>query len=136
MGRSIASAAPAWARDVRARIEEWRRNKKIGARIPESLWAAAVRLARKHGVNPVARALGLDYYSLQRRVVGKEKRPPATKTAPTPRFVEVDLSEAFGGSGCVVELEHPSGAKMTLRFSGREGMDLAALTTSFWSQTK
>lgn len=134
MARSQASAAPLWARDVRARLEKWRRSKKIGARIPEPLWGAAVGLARKHGINPVVRALGLDYYSLKRRIAGK--RTPPTEGAPLPRFVEVDLSGALPGSGCVVEMVHPSGAKMTLRFSGREGMDLAALTTSFWSQTK
>jgi hypothetical protein len=32
------------------------------------LWAAAVELAREYGVNKTARALGLDYYSLKRRL--------------------------------------------------------------------
>ena len=136
MARSEASAAPAWARGARARFEKWRRSRKTGARIPEPLWDAAVGLAREHGINPVVRALGLDYYCLKRRMAGKRTRRTTTRKVASPRFVEVDLSGSFPGSGCVVELEHPSGAKMTLRFSGREGMDLAALTTSFWSQTK
>jgi len=38
-----------------------------GLRMPEALWKAAARLARAHGLSPVAKALGLDYYSLKKR---------------------------------------------------------------------
>jgi hypothetical protein len=77
--------------------------------------------------------LHLDYYNLKRRAVGSVKRPQA-KTNRPPAFVELDLSEAFGTGECVVVLEHPGGAKMTLRFPRLEGVDLAALARSFWSQ--
>jgi hypothetical protein len=101
--------------------------------MPEPLWKEAAGLARTHGVNPVARILRLDYYSLKRRTVGSVKKPPV-KRERAPAFVELDLSEGFGTGECVVVLEHPGGAKMTLRFPRLEGIDLGALAKSFWSQ--
>ena len=55
--------------EVRQRFEAWRKNRKLGSPIPDTLWDKAVQLARAHGVNPIARALHLDYYDLKRRTV-------------------------------------------------------------------
>jgi hypothetical protein len=49
---------------VRERLESWRRTRTTRG-IPEPLWRSAVRLARRAGVYPVARALGLNYESLK-----------------------------------------------------------------------
>ncbi len=72
---------------VAKRFARWRRNRVRGARIPAPLWEKAVSLGRSLGVSRVAIALGLDYYSLQRRVVPsselsslcgeRKKRPPS-----------------------------------------------------------
>jgi hypothetical protein len=48
---------------ISERLEQWRKTRKHRARIPERLWKAAVRVARKHGLHRTARALRLDYYS-------------------------------------------------------------------------
>jgi hypothetical protein len=53
---------------VRQRFERWRRRRKKRSRIPEQLWRAAVAVAASYGVNPTARALGLDYYELKKRL--------------------------------------------------------------------
>ena len=53
---------------VHQRLERWRKTRKRCSSIPDGLWAAAVELARQYGVNKTARALGLDYYSLKRRL--------------------------------------------------------------------
>jgi len=50
------------------RFERWRKTRKRCSSIPDALWAAAVELARQYGVNKAARALGLNYYSLKRRL--------------------------------------------------------------------
>lgn len=39
-------------------------------KLPESLWQAAVELARQHGVYPAAHPLRLDYTRLKRRLDG------------------------------------------------------------------
>lgn len=133
MARPDSPAPPSWIRGLHSRVEKWRRGKQTGSRMPDALWDEAARLARAHGVNMVARHLHLDYYNLKRRTTGRAKKAPV-KRERRPTFVELDLSEAFGKGEFVVVLEHPGGAKMTLRFPRSEGVDLAALAKSFWSQ--
>ena len=52
----------------RDRFEGWRRTRQAGTRIPDELWSLAVKLANHHGVSRTASVLGLDYYSLKKRV--------------------------------------------------------------------
>ena len=64
----IKGDASARLEKVRRRFEQWRRTHRARSRLPESLWAAAVKLGREHGINRTTRALRLDYYSLKKRV--------------------------------------------------------------------
>jgi len=52
----------------RDRFEVWRRTRQVGTRIPDELWSLAVKLADHHGISRAASVLGLDYYSLKKRV--------------------------------------------------------------------
>ena len=45
------------------RFERWRSARTARLPIPERLWAAAVELARQHGVSRTAQALRLEYGS-------------------------------------------------------------------------
>ena len=56
--------------EVRARFEEWRKNRQGKSAIPDELWSAAVQLARKDGVNRTAAELHLDGGKLKRLMVG------------------------------------------------------------------
>jgi hypothetical protein len=49
---------------VRLRFEQWRNAHAGRLQIPERLWAAAVELAREHGVFHTAKALRLKYGKL------------------------------------------------------------------------
>src|SRR6476660_6569077 len=69
----------------RARFQAWRQRRALGERIPQTLWALAVRLARTHGVSRTATALGLDYYSLKKRAAASAAAPPQSSG---PTFVE------------------------------------------------
>lgn len=53
---------------VRQRFDEWRQTRQGHARIPGTLWAAAVKAVGTHGLCRTVRALRLDYYSLKARV--------------------------------------------------------------------
>ncbi len=56
---------------VRRRLDRWRRTRRHArAPLPPSLWAAAVALVPEHGLYGTARALHLDYATLQRHVTG------------------------------------------------------------------
>ena len=59
---------PAWLERLRRRFDRWRDTRDGRRRIPQGLWASAVKAASRYGLNPTARALGLDYYSLKKHV--------------------------------------------------------------------
>ena len=64
---------------VRRRFERWRRTRKKRSPIPERLWQAAVQVAGSYGVNKTARALGLDYYELRKRLDAGISATPVEK---------------------------------------------------------
>ena len=68
MGTKQTRGLPSRLETVRRRIERWRRARKARSRIPDSLWASAVEVARSYGVHRAAKALRLDYYALKKRV--------------------------------------------------------------------
>ena len=65
---------------ARRQFDRWRsqqHNKRT--RLPKELWQKAVALAREHGLNKTARALGLNYYSLKKHIdeAGADELVPA-----------------------------------------------------------
>ena len=80
--------------EARQRFQAWRKNRRLGSPIPDNLWDKAVQLARAHGVNPIARALHLDYYDLKRRAscprVGESSHPAFIEVAVSPPPVSAE----------------------------------------------
>jgi hypothetical protein len=119
---------------LRRRFERWRRTRKVRGRIPEPLWAAAVKLAGTYGIHRTAKALRVDYYSLKKRVEGG----PAATASTVPvgaagaTFLEVPPAAWPGCGECTLELEDAGGAKLRVHLKGFEAPDLAALSRSFW----
>lgn len=128
---------------VRDQFEHWRRTRKKRSPIPEALWEAAAALATEHGIHRVAKALGLNYPDLKRRVchgdalarrVEAAVAPKSSATMLAQTFVEVDLGPSLAPAPCVVEMEHPGGVKMKISLRGLGGADLAALVQAFGSR--
>jgi len=133
---------------LRRRLEQWRRTRQGRSRIPESLWQAAVKAAGRYGLNPTAQALGLDYYSLKKRVESADSRRVAERKSAShsmpglqaipaddqamAAFVELAAAPPAGTPECILELEDSDGAKMRVHLKGAEAPDLTALTRSFW----
>ena len=111
----------------RSRFQSWREKREPGSRIPQDLWDMAVGLARIHGVSRTATVLGLDYYSLRKRVEAAVARPQATATS----FVELP-SPIRVGKECRLELDNGTGAIMRVHLVGYEVADVAAVSRSFW----
>jgi len=133
MRTSKTRAFPARLEALRERFKQWRRTRKIRSRIPEPLWSAAVKLAEAHGIHPTAKALGVDYYSLKKRLEGKSvshSRMAAPASGAT--FVELPSAPRTGLPECIFELEDVEGAKLRIHFKGIEAPDLAALSRSLW----
>lgn len=127
--RKSHNASAAALEDARRWFERWRRARKMGTRIPDALWAAAVEAADTSGVCRTATVLRLDYYSLKKRV---EQQAAADGGSP-PQFVELRPAAPSGVAECVLELEDSSGAKMRLQMQGVTVSDLATLTRNLWS---
>jgi len=123
---------PAQLENVRRRFEDWRQTRTVRTRIPDSLWAAAVKMADKYGVHRTAKALRIDYYGLKKRVEAESSSTSVRTKRSVATFVEL-AGPLPGGSGeCLVELEDDSGAKMRVHLKGVEAPDLIALSRSFW----
>jgi len=101
--------------------------------MPEELWQEAARIARVHGINPTASALGLNYYGLKGRTeeLPKEESAPAVR----PAFVQVEAPASLLPSSCEVEVES-AGEKMTLRLSGSPPVEVLSLLNAFWSRQR
>jgi hypothetical protein len=119
---------PTRLESARQRFSAWRSNRPAQGRIPEALWGLAVKCALKHGVYPTVRALGLDYNGLKRRLAAASTPPPAAT------FVEVPLSAAVQGAACTVEVQSPTGAKLTIHLRSGAVPDLADLARRFCSR--
>ena len=114
--------------ETRRRFDTWRSTGRKGRRIPEDLWQAATLAAGELGVNPVSRAIGLDYMRLKRRVARSNGVSPQAKTSPTadrPTFIELPMDVARTPE-CVIEFEGLRG-KFSLRLTGHNPEDVVAL---------
>lgn len=112
------------------RFSKWRRTRKPGMRIPERLWASAVKLASTHGLHPTASTLRLDYYSLKQRLkrAAAAPRPPHSG----PSFVELSAPCASELREWVIDFENDAGARMRIQVKGGDPLDVVALGRSFW----
>ena len=126
---------------LRLRFMEFREAHAARSRLPEELWAAAAKLARRDGIEATARVLEVDRPSLQKWTDRFEPRAPAkqpnapvrrrTKRAHvTPAFVEL-LAETTSATSCLVEVESPKGGKLRLELKAIATVQLAELIRAF-----
>ena len=143
MGTKRTRDLPARLEGLRRRFERWRRTRKVRTRIPDPLWASAVKLATQYGIHRTAKVLRVDYYALKKRVeqkaaiAGTQRKTAATasklpEAAAGARFLELPAAPWVGSGECTLELEDAGGAKLRVHLKGFEAPDLAALTRSFW----
>lgn len=138
---SVISNSPGEIERVRRQLEQWRRRRDRGRRIPGPLWKAIVELARRHGVSRTARALRVDYYSIRKRLEGTEPTlpaigPRASGAASGARFVELALGAMPGAPACVLEVEDGRGARLRLELQGLGAVELAGVVRSVWGEAR
>ena len=61
MNRKSTPPIPAAIVQLQQQLDQFRSTRPRGTKLPESVWQAAVELARQHGVYSVAQPLRLDY---------------------------------------------------------------------------
>jgi hypothetical protein len=119
---------------LRRRFEEFRNAQSVRSRLPDSLWAAAAELASRHGVNPTARALRLDYTALRKRVKNPEGPKRKRTAAVPPTFMEFVAPGAKAVTNCMVEVESTQGGKLRLELKAVATTELADLIRAFVSR--
>ncbi len=127
MGQKVSHPVAPMLEEAQRRFTVWRSNGRKGQRIPEELWQLATAAARELGVNPVSRAIGLDYVRLKRRLDRSDTRQ--SKTSPTvagATFVEFPMNTVARTPECIIEFEGVRG-KFTLRLASHQPTDVAAL---------
>jgi len=132
MGRR-ARPVSAGVKHLRTRIERWRTTRERRTAMPPKLWAEAARLARGHGVYPVARALRISFEGLKRRIAESTAASRATAGGPS-AFVEMTGAELLGGPvvpGTVVELSDAAGTRLAIHLAREVEVDVASLVAAF-----
>ena len=91
MGRKI-GVVPDSMKGLAEELQQFRSTHAIRTRLPEGLWQKAVEAAQQHGVYVVARSLGLDYSSMQKRMDGRHLGQFAIISGPQMRGTGATLS--------------------------------------------
>jgi len=106
---------------MRERLDGWRKSEARGKAFPETLWAAAGRVAAKRGVFLSSRVLGLEYNKLKRAsrgVFGRVGvRVPRSSMAKPVKFLELTGSLPASGSGCRLSLCNAQGQRLHLEIA-------------------
>lgn len=124
------SPAPVDLQDVHRDFEQWRRTRQAGARIPASLWSAAVAMARRYGVTRTARTLHLEQRKLKHFASAVT---PVPRAAAAPAFVELLAAQpATESAECSIEVEGPRGGRVRISLRGVPVPDLVALSRIVW----
>ena len=112
----------------RRRFQAWRERRQGTRRIPQPLWDLAVRMVSQHGLSRTVTALGLDYYSLKKRVAAAAQQPPS----PGPAFVELPTPLVVSKQA-LFELDNGAGATMRVQLLGYDATEVEALARHFWN---
>lgn len=147
MGKRNTDPLPEAVNILRVDIEEWRRGKASpGVPMPKAIWETAIQMAREFGVCRIARATGLDYVWLRKKI----ERHLVKAAVQVPTFVEVPIDLLMPGSsgpsqmkrdtadqglaatGAVIEISTPDGARMRIQVdAGRSLCHTAGIVAAF-----
>jgi hypothetical protein len=117
---------------LQRQLEQFRSTQPGRKKLPESLWQAAVELARQHGVYPVAHPLRLDYTRLKKRLNGS---PTLRRKPPKPAFVELVAPARAQLEEWAIEFESPGGSKMRIQWKAAAPPDWTTLLQA-WRETE
>ncbi len=132
--REVSVAAEVVAEELRLELEDWRRTRRRGSRIPGELWARAVGLATREGTFKTARRLGLDYASLKKRQIFLDaEAPDAGSEAESPGATFVELLAPLGGviAECALEVLSTQGARLRVEMKNVAPLGLASILRGF-----
>jgi hypothetical protein len=99
--------------------------------MPEALWRRAATLADKYGLNPTARALKLNYYSLKRHLAERAPKKVIPAQAASD-FIELLPNVMTPGAvECRIEWTDSGGATVRMHIQGANLSELTSLASVF-----
>ena len=130
--KRASTSIPEPVAQLQRQLEQFRSAQPGRTKLPESLWQAAVELARQHGVYPVAHPLRLDYTRLKERLGGS---PTLRRKVTKPAFVELIAPVRAQLEECVIEFESSGGSKMRVQWKATAPPDWTTLLQA-WRETE
>jgi len=133
MSRKQPANLPIALSAARRQFEQWRSRHHKRARLPKELWRQAAALAREHGLNKTARALGLGYYSLKKHLVETGTEEVISAKA-EPYFIELVpgvMTPTPGLIECTIEWSDGGGSTVRMHIKGAGLSELASLASVF-----
>jgi hypothetical protein len=121
------SPIPGPIEQLQRQLDEFRSTQPHRTKLPETLWQAAVELARQHGVYSVAHPLRLDYTGLKKRLDGVPDSAAPKRRATKPAFVELISAHPATVADCVIEFESLVGGKMRIHWKSSAAPDWISL---------
>ena len=121
---------PVGVKRLRERIERWRKTRSRRTAMPAELWTEAMALARSGPKFSIARALGISFEVLRRRMAEAAAGDAEAKPG---AFVEVSGAQLLGVTpepGTIVEMSDGAGVRVTVRMAPGAEVDLAGLVTA------
>ena len=128
----VSRSIPGPVAHLQRQLEQFRSTQPSRTRLPESLWQAAVELARQHGVYPVAHPLRLDYTRLKERLGDS---PTVRRKATKPAFVELVAASRAQLEEWVIEFESSGGSKMRIQWKATAPPDWTTLLRA-WRESE
>jgi transposase len=138
VNRKSTPAIPEAILQLQRQLDQFRSTQPRRTKLPESLWQAAVELARQYGVYSVAHPLRLDYTGLKKRLGGV---PILRRKATKPAFVELiahpvegigaarlgEPAARLAGSGRMIQIAPQIRILVAVEaIDGRKGIDAIA----------
>lgn len=124
---------PAELSRAAARLDEWRRQRVKGERIPAPLWNMVLDLARRYGVSRTATTVRIGYYGLKKRLAAAVSLVDPQHSTSTTSFVELPsiTTPTIMPGECVIEWDRSAGTKVRVQVKGALP-DLVVLVRSLW----
>jgi hypothetical protein len=127
-----AAVIPEPIAQLQLQLNEIRSTRPRGRKLPDSVWQAAVELAREHGVYSVARHLRLDYGGLKKRLGEISHR---RRKARKPAFVELVATPSAMLGECLIEFESLRGSKVRIQWKAATSPDWMSLLRA-WAEAE
>lgn len=118
------AAVPDSVIQLEREFEQFRSTRTGRAKLPATLWQAAVEQARQHGANVVAHTLRLDYNALKRRM-GAVMEPHRDQSPAS--FVELISATGTVADEYVIEFESSPHPRMRVQWKSGAAPDWSAL---------